>query len=95
MVLSGLYVGAIDTALIDEPDNYVELSGLQPWALDVMAETGGVKQAILISHDPEILNVAGEQFGRYMGRENHTSPAQIGPLTAVKRLSLGETVLRG
>lgn len=52
-------------------------------------------QAILISHHPEILGTVGEEYGRYLWRDNHSSPTRIGPLKAHPGLSPGETVARG
>jgi hypothetical protein len=31
-------------------------------------------------HHPEILSSAGQDHGRYLWRDNHTSPTRIGPL---------------
>jgi predicted ATPase len=95
MMQSTLATGAAQTLLIDEPDNFVGLPELQPWVTSLMEIVGDDTQAILISHHPEILNTTGEQFGRYLWRDNHTSPTRIGPLRAVEGLSIGESIARG
>lgn len=95
MLQSALATGAAHTVLIDEPDNFVGLPELQPWVTSLMEVVGNDTQALVISHNPEILNLVGEQFGRYLWRDNHTSPTRIGPLRAVEGISVGEAVARG
>ncbi len=95
MVRAALATGAAQTVLIDEPDNYVGLPELQPWVLSVRELLDEQHQAILISHHPEILSNAGEDFGRYLWRDNHTSPTRIGPLKVPQGLTPGEAVARG
>src|SRR5438876_1117932 len=70
MVRAALATGAAQTVLIDEPDNYVGLPELQPWVLSLRELLDEEHQAILISHHPEILSSAGEDFGRYLWRDN-------------------------
>src|SRR5438105_5631835 len=95
MVRAALASGAAQTVLIDEPDNYVGLPELQPWVLSVRELLEEHHQAILISHHPEILSNAGEDFGRYLWRDNHTSPTRIEPLKVTAGLSPAEAVARG
>ncbi len=95
MVRSALATGAVQTVLIDEPDNYVGLPELQPWVLSMRELLDEDHQAILISHHPEILNNVGEDFGRYLWRDNHSSPTRIGPLKLPDGLSAGEAIARG
>ena len=95
MVKTALATGAAQTVLIDEPDNYVGLPELQPWVLSLREELDENHQAILISHHPEILSNAGEDFGRYLWRDNHTSPTRIGPLKVPEGMSSGEAMARG
>jgi len=52
-------------------------------------------QAIVISHHPEILSNADENCGRYLWRDNHTSPTRIGPLKVPLGLTAGEAIARG
>lgn len=95
MVRDALATGAVQTVLIDEPDNFVGLPELQPWVLAIRELLDEEHQAIVISHHPEILNNAGEESGRYLWRDNHTSPTRIGPLNVPEGLSAGEAVTRG
>ena len=95
MVRDALATGAVQTVLIDEPDNFVGLPELQPWVLAIRELLDEDHQAILISHHPEVLNSAGEEAGRYLWRDNHTSPTRIGPLNVPEGLSAGEAVTRG
>ncbi|MFI5380461.1 MAG: AAA family ATPase [Tepidisphaerales bacterium] len=95
MVRAALATGAAQTILIDEPDNFVGLPELQPWVLLLRELLDEQHQAILISHHPEVLNSAGDIFGRYLWRDNHSSPTRIGPLNVPAGLSAGEAVARG
>jgi hypothetical protein len=95
MVRAALATGAAQTVLIDEPDNFVGLPELQPWVLSMRELLDENHQAILISHHPEILSNAGEDFGCYLWRDNHTSPTRVGPLKIPAGLSVGEAVARG
>ncbi len=95
MVRSALETGAVRTVLIDEPDNFVGLPELQPWVLSMRELLDDEHQLVLISHHPEILSNSGEANGRYMWRDNHTSPARIGPLQVPQGLTAGEAIARG
>jgi len=95
MLRAASATGAAQTILVDEPDNFVGLPELQPWVLSLRELLDNEHQAILISHHPEILSSAGEDFGRYLWRDNHTSPTRIGPLRVPAGLSAGEAVARG
>jgi len=95
MVRTALASEAAQTILIDEPDNYVGLPELQPWVLSIRELLDENHQAIVISHHPEILSNAGEDFGRYLWRDNHTSPTRIGPLKVPAGIAAGEAIARG
>jgi hypothetical protein len=95
MVRSAMATGAVRTVLIDEPDNFVGLPELQPWTLSLMSLLGTNTQAILVSHHPELLDLAGDGAGLYLWRDSHTSPTRIGPLRVPEGLSAGEAVARG
>jgi predicted ATPase len=95
MIRAALETGAIETVLVDEPDNYVGLPELQPWVISIRELLDENHQAILISHHPEILSSAGSEMGRYLWRDNHSSPTRIGPLKVPEGLSAGEAVTRG
>jgi len=58
--------------LIDEPDNYLGLAEVQPWfnrLQDVLQSRGG--QAIVVSHHPEILDLAAVESGRWLSRPDN------------------------
>ncbi len=95
MVRAALATGAVQTVLIDEPDNYVGLPELQPWVLSLRELLDDAHQAVLISHHPEILSSAGAGSGRYLWRDNHTSPTRIGPLDIPDGMTPGEAIARG
>ena len=95
MVRTALARNVLETVLIDEPDNYVGLPELQPWVLSIRELLDEMHQAILISHHPEVLGNAGMEAGRYVWRDNHTSPTRIGPLQIPEGLTAGEAVARG
>ncbi len=95
MIRAALETNAANIVFIDEPDNYVGLPELQPWVLALRELLDEEHQAILISHHPEILGSAGEEYGSYLWRDNHTSPTRMGPLTVPEGLSAGEAVARG
>jgi ABC-type cobalamin/Fe3+-siderophores transport system ATPase subunit len=95
MVRAAIATGAAHTVLIDEPDNYVGLPELQPWALSLRELLDEEHQAIMISHHPEILGQAGEDCGRYLWRDNHSSPTRIGPLKVPEGMTPGEAIARG
>ena len=95
MVRAALGTGAAQTVLIDEPDNYVGLPELQPWVLSLRELLDDQHQAILITHHPEILSSAGQEHGRYLWRDNHTSPTLIGPLNIPEGMAPGEAIARG
>ncbi len=95
MVRAAMETSAANIVVIDEPDNYVGLPELQPWVLAMQELLDAEHQAILISHHPEILGSAGEDHGRYLWRDCHTSPTRIGPLKIPAGLSAGEAIARG
>ena len=82
------------SVLIDEPDNFVGLSELQPWVLSMRELLDDEHQLVLISHHPEILSNSGESNGRYLWRDNHSSPTRIGPLMP-EGMTAGEAIARG
>ena len=95
MIRAAIATGAAHTVLVDEPDNYVGLPELQPWALSLRELLDEEHQAIIISHHPEILGQAGEDCGRYLWRDNHASPTRIGPLKVPEGMTAGEAIARG
>ncbi len=95
MVRAALETGATTTIMLDEPDNFVGLPELQPWVLSMRELLDEKHQLVLISHHPEILSNSGEANGRYLWRDNHTSPTRIGPLKVPEGMGVGEAIARG
>ena len=95
MVRAALETGAARTVMLDEPDNFVGLPELQPWVLSMRELLDENHQLLLISHHPEILSNSGEANGRYLWRDNHTSPTRIGPLKVPDGMGVGEAIARG
>lgn len=95
MLRTALAKNAVESVLVDEPDNYVGLPELQPWVLSMRELLDEAHQAILISHHPEILSSAGAEYGRYLWRDNHTSPTRSGELEVPEGLTAGEAMARG
>ena len=58
------------TLMIDEPDNFLALSEIQPWLnrLEEQREDKG-GQVILVSHHPEVLNQVAIDHGTWLWRE--------------------------
>ena len=95
MVRAALATNAARTVVIDEPDNYIGLPELQPWVLSIRELLDEDHQAILISHHPEVLGNAGEEYGVYLWRDNHSSPTRSGRLKVPEGLSPAEAIARG
>jgi predicted ATPase len=82
--------------LIDEPDNFVSLREIQPWLQELqnLCQESGNRQAIIISHHPEVINkmVNGTEilFSRADG--GHTLTKSY-PIT--DGLTPAETMARG
>jgi predicted ATPase len=95
MVRAAMQTGAVRTVFIDEPDNFVGLPELQPWLLSIRELLDDEHQLVLISHHPEILSNSGDDNGRYLWRDNHTSPTRIGPLKVPEGMTVGEAIARG
>jgi energy-coupling factor transporter ATP-binding protein EcfA2 len=95
MVRAALETGATRTVMLDEPDNFVGLPELQPWVLSMRELLDEKHQLVLISHHPEILSNSGEANGRYLWRDNHTSPTRYGPLKVPEGMGAAEAIARG
>lgn len=54
--------------LLDEPDNYLSLTEIQPWCINVEKELAEDGQCIMISHHPEIIDYMAETDGIWMTR---------------------------
>lgn len=94
-VLEAFRAGSFSTILIDEPDNFVSLREINPWLenLDEICDEKD-KQAIIISHHPEIINkmARGDElwFSRQAG-----SHVVIKPYPTVDNLTPAEVMARG
>ena len=94
-VLEALRAGTFSTVLIDEPDNFVSIREIQPWLEninDICDEQD--KQALIISHHPEIVNkmARGEElwFSRQAGAH-----VVVNPFPKVADLPPAEAMARG
>lgn len=54
--------------LLDEPDNYLSLTEIQSWCINVEKELAEEGQCIMISHHPEIIDYMAETDGIWMTR---------------------------
>ncbi len=85
------------TVTIDEPENFISLSEIQPWlmkAVDTVEERQG--QMILISHHPELINQLAPSHGVQFVRSDVGS-IRVGPFSGdgYSTLSPAEVVARG
>lgn len=83
--------------LLDEPDNFLALSEIQPLLIELSDATEDEKcQAIIASHHPEMLSYLDVNSGHWLWREP-LGPTRVKPLAeiGVDGLTLGETVSRG
>jgi ATPase subunit of ABC transporter with duplicated ATPase domains len=82
---------------LDEPDNYLALSEIQPWLMALEDACGSVvPQAVLCSHHPEIVDYLGAEVGVWLDRTD-AGPTTIRPLPEPKEgsLRLSELMARG
>ena len=82
---------------IDEPDNYVALREIQPWAAAVMERCGeSLEQLVVISHHPVMIDYLAGTVGKWFSRQQD-GPVRVSdePETLVDGLSLSETITRG
>lgn len=94
-LLESLRSGTIQALFIDEPDNYVSLREIQPWLdnlQDICDETD--RQAIIISHHPEIVNRMARGDELWFHRKNG-GPVQTKPYPTTEGLTPAETMVRG
>lgn len=87
---------AYSVLIIDEPDNFICLREIQPWLqelLDFCQETRD-RQAIIISHHPEVINkmVDGSEVLFCRSEAGHT---QTKPYPVTEGLTAAETMARG
>ena len=86
------------TLFLDEPDNFVALSEIQPWLMALADACGdSVAQAVICSHHPELIDYLGPDSGLVLRRESAgvvtARPFDSEP--AQGELKLSELVARG
>jgi predicted ATPase len=86
------------TLFLDEPDNYVALSEIQPWLMalsDACGET--IPQAVGCSHHPELIDYLGGDRGLILRRESSgvVTARKVEATDASRGLRLSELVARG
>ncbi len=85
------------TVIVDEPDNFISLSEIQPWLNRIEEMADDHKgQVILISHHPEILNQWAPSYGVQFIREG-AGPVRVEKFKGDPEspLSAAELVARG
>lgn len=85
------------TLFLDEPDNYVALSELQPWMMQLSDACGQeLSQAIICSHNPEVIDYLGPESGQLLQREaaGHIVIRPVASLDAGDRIRLSEIIAR-
>lgn len=86
------------TLFLDEPDNYLALSEIQPWLIGLADACGGeVPQAVLCSHHPELIDYLGGDRGLVLKRESAgaTLVRPSSELAIEGGLKLSEVIARG
>ena len=82
---------------IDEPDNYLALREIQPWAAAVADRCGeSLEQLVVISHHPVMIDYLAGSNGKWFSRQED-GPIRVSdqPERVVDGLSLSETISRG
>lgn len=86
------------TLFLDEPDNYIALSEIQPWLMALSDACGeDVPQAVLCSHHPELIDYLSNDQGLLLQRESSgaTVARPSSELSAEGGLRLSEVIARG
>jgi len=86
------------TLFLDEPDNYLALTEIQPWLVGLADACGGdVPQAVLCSHHPELIDYLGGDRGLVLKRESSgaTVVRPASELAVEGGLKLSEVIARG
>jgi hypothetical protein len=86
------------TFFLDEPENYVALAEIQPWLTQLADACGGsVRQAVLSSHHPELVDYLGLDRGIVLRREDsgQTVTKAAKELTLDGGPKLSEIIARG
>lgn len=86
------------TMLLDEPDNYLSLSEIQPWLVELSDQCGACGlQVVISSHHPEVIDYLGARTGVILEREV-TGVTQVKPVSSIANdqdLKLSEIIARG
>ena len=92
-----LVQGPATAVFLDEPDNYVALAEIQPWAAALASACGETMgQAVLCSHHPELIDYFGGESGRLMWRDAYGAVAVGAPQHQLTGpLKLSEAIARG
>lgn len=94
-MLEALRAGSVATLFVDEPDNFVSLREIQPWIENLKEVSDDEnKQAIIISHHPNITNQMARGSELWFSRPNG-SLAVTKPFPKVEELTPAEIVARG
>lgn len=91
--------GISATLLLDEPENYLALSEIQPWLLRLEEAADEAHQVFMVSHHPEILDQAAVEHGIWLWRDDN-GPVRSRPFREIAdqsegTLSASEIVARG
>ncbi len=94
-ILESLRAGIFSAVFIDEPDNFVSLREIRPW-VDCLEDLchEDAKQAIIISHHPEIVNAMARGDDLWFSRQDGAH-VQTKPFPATPGLTPAETMARG
>lgn len=82
---------------IDEPDNFVALSEIQPWIRRLADLSDIPRQVVICSHHPELIDYLGPDCGILL-RRDPTMVTTTQPVTSLARdygLQLSELLVRG
>ena len=85
------------TICVDEPENFLALSEIQPW-IDELDEccTEGPHQALLISHHPRPINFLARDAGLWIDRTGIDQPSRVSPIRDDGQgISIAQLVERG
>lgn len=92
-----LSAGRRVSMFLDEPDNYLTLSEVQPWLAEAVQSCGeSIDQLVVASHHPNTIDYMAGASGRWFSREG-TGPARVSdqPANTVDGFSISESVARG
>lgn len=95
-LLAALKKGVFTNLFIDEPNNFVSLREIQPW-IDELHDVcdDQDRQAIIISHHPEVINRMARGTERWFTRKENGPVECRDELPQTPGLSPAETVARG